>query len=88
MLLALALGDENVGGAEAADLADRALLMAQQRSLDPPAALEAPKTDSPELGLALARRPRGEGRKADRSEVELVGLEPTTSAMPWQRSPS
>jgi len=47
VLLALALGDENVGGAEAADLADRALLMAQQRSLDPPAALKAAKADSP-----------------------------------------
>jgi hypothetical protein len=44
MLLALALRDESIGGAEAAELADRALTMASQdHSLDPPAALEAAK---------------------------------------------
>jgi hypothetical protein len=42
LLLALALRDEALGGAEAADLADRALILAREdRSLDPPAALEA-----------------------------------------------
>jgi hypothetical protein len=41
LLLALALRDESLGGAEAADLADRALTLIQEdRSLDPPAALE------------------------------------------------
>jgi hypothetical protein len=44
VLLALALRDDTVGGAEAADLADRALELAQSNSaLDPPAALEAAK---------------------------------------------
>jgi hypothetical protein len=43
VLLALALGDESVSGAEAVDLADRALTLARERSLDPPAALEAAK---------------------------------------------
>ncbi len=44
VLLALALRDDSVGGAEAAELADRALeLVAGDRSLDPPAALEAAK---------------------------------------------
>jgi hypothetical protein len=44
VLLALALRDESVGGAEAAELADRALeLAAGNRALDPPAALEAAK---------------------------------------------
>ena len=44
VLLALALRDESVGGAEAADLADRALELARGNSaLDPPAALEAAK---------------------------------------------
>ncbi len=43
VLLALALRDETVGGAEAADLADRALELARTRSLDPPAAIEAAK---------------------------------------------
>jgi hypothetical protein len=43
VLLALALRDESVSGAEAVDLADRALQIATQRSLDPPAALEAAK---------------------------------------------
>jgi len=44
VLLALALRDESVGGAEAADLADSALKLARaDRSLDPPAALEAAK---------------------------------------------
>jgi hypothetical protein len=42
VLLALALRDENVGGAEAADLADRALELTRgDAGLDPPAALEA-----------------------------------------------
>jgi hypothetical protein len=40
VLLALALRDESVGGAEAADLADRALELAQRKALDPPSALE------------------------------------------------
>jgi hypothetical protein len=44
VLLALALQDENVSGAEAPELAERALSLAQERSLDPPAALEAAKT--------------------------------------------
>jgi hypothetical protein len=44
VLLALALRDDTVGGAEAAELADRALELAQSNSaLDPPAALEAAK---------------------------------------------
>jgi hypothetical protein len=43
-LLALALSDENVGGAQAVEMADRALeLLRGDRSLDPPAALEAAK---------------------------------------------
>jgi hypothetical protein len=42
VLLALALRDESLGGAEAAELADRALALVQgDRALDPPAALEA-----------------------------------------------
>ena len=45
VLLALALGDDSVGGAEAAELADRALpLMTGDGALDPRAALEAAKT--------------------------------------------
>lgn len=43
VLLALALQDENVSGAEAPELAERALSLARERSLDPPAALEAAK---------------------------------------------
>lgn len=44
VLLALALGDENVSGAEAAELADRALELTRgDASLDPPAALQAAK---------------------------------------------
>ncbi len=44
VLLALALRDESIGGAEAAELADRALALASgERALDPPAALEAAK---------------------------------------------
>jgi hypothetical protein len=44
MLLALALRDDSIGGAEAVELADRALTMASEdHSLDPPAALEAAK---------------------------------------------
>jgi hypothetical protein len=44
VLLALALRDEEVGGAQAADLADRALeLVRGDSALDPPAALEAAK---------------------------------------------
>jgi hypothetical protein len=47
VLLALALGDEQVGGAEAAELADRALdLTRADATLDPPAALEAAKRAS------------------------------------------
>jgi hypothetical protein len=44
VLLALALRDESVSGAEAADLADRALQLTRgDATLDPPAALEAAK---------------------------------------------
>lgn len=44
VLLALALRDESIGGAEAALLADRALeLIHSDQTLDPPAALEAAK---------------------------------------------
>jgi hypothetical protein len=44
VLLALALGDETLSGAEAAEVADRALeLSSADHSLDPPAALEAAK---------------------------------------------
>jgi hypothetical protein len=43
-LLALALGDESLDGAQAAEVADRALeLVRGDRGLDPPAALEAAK---------------------------------------------
>jgi hypothetical protein len=46
VLLALALRDESVGGAEAAELADRALeLVRRGGGMDPPAALEAAKQD-------------------------------------------
>jgi hypothetical protein len=46
VLLALALRDESIGGAEAAELADRALeLVRRGGELDPPAALEAAKQD-------------------------------------------
>lgn len=46
VLLALALRDESIGGAEAAMLADRALELAHgDRALDPPAALEAAKAE-------------------------------------------
>jgi hypothetical protein len=46
VLLALALRDETLGGAEAAELADRALELAQgDRALDPPAALEAARRE-------------------------------------------
>ena len=46
VLLALALRDESLGGAEAAELADRALeLTRRSGGLDPPAALEAAKQD-------------------------------------------
>jgi hypothetical protein len=43
VLLALALRDESVSGAEAADVADRALALLQTKALDPPAAIEAAK---------------------------------------------
>jgi hypothetical protein len=44
VLLALALGDESLSGAEAAEVADRALELAKgDKALDPPAALEAAK---------------------------------------------
>jgi hypothetical protein len=47
VLLALALTDENVGGAEAAELADRALELTRgDAALDPPAALDAAKHSS------------------------------------------
>jgi hypothetical protein len=45
VLLALALRDEDITGAQAAELADRALQLTQgDASLDPPAALEAART--------------------------------------------
>jgi hypothetical protein len=45
VLLALALSDESLGGAEAAELADRALDLARaDAALDPPAALQAAKS--------------------------------------------
>ena len=47
VLLALALADEDTGGAEAADLADRALEIAREdRQLDPPAALAQARQES------------------------------------------
>jgi hypothetical protein len=47
VLLALALRDESLGGAEAADVADRAFELASgEQALDPPAALEAAKRES------------------------------------------
>ncbi len=47
VLLALALGDDSLGGAEAAEVADRAVeLVRADASLDPPAALEAAKRQS------------------------------------------
>jgi hypothetical protein len=47
VLLALALGDDSLGGAEAAEVADRAVeLVRADSSLDPPAALEAAKRQS------------------------------------------
>ncbi len=46
VLLALALADESVSGAEAAELTDRALpLTSGEGALDPPAALEAAKRE-------------------------------------------
>jgi hypothetical protein len=46
VLLALALADESLSGAEAAEVADRALaLSAGERALDPPALLEAAKRE-------------------------------------------
>ncbi len=47
VLLALALRDESIGGAEAAELADRALeLVIRTGGMDPPAALEAAKQEN------------------------------------------
>jgi hypothetical protein len=46
VLLALALRDDSIGGAQAAELADRALELAHaNQALDPPAALEAAKAE-------------------------------------------
>jgi hypothetical protein len=46
VLLALALGDESLSGAEAAEVVERALPLAtREGALDPPAALEAAKRD-------------------------------------------
>ena len=46
VLLALALRDESIGGAEAAEVADRALeLVRRGGGMDPPAALEAAKSE-------------------------------------------
>jgi hypothetical protein len=48
VLLALALRDESLGGVEAAELADRALELARgDAALDPPAALQAARTEGP-----------------------------------------
>lgn len=46
VLLALALRDDTVSGAEAAELADRALDLARTRMLDPPAAIAAAKGEA------------------------------------------
>jgi len=47
ILLALAQRDDTIGGAQAAELADRALALAQgDKALDPPAALEAAKQEA------------------------------------------
>jgi hypothetical protein len=47
ILLALALRDDTIGGAQAAELADRAVELAQEdTALDPPAALEAAKQEA------------------------------------------
>jgi hypothetical protein len=47
VLLALALRDQQLGGAQAAELADRALELARgDRALDPPAALEAARRET------------------------------------------
>jgi hypothetical protein len=47
ILLALALRDDTIGGAQAAELADRALELVQgENALDPPAALEAAKQEA------------------------------------------
>jgi hypothetical protein len=46
VLLALALQDADVGGAQAAEIADRAVELSQSKQLDPPAALEAAKQAS------------------------------------------
>lgn len=46
VLLALALGDDDVSGAEAPELAERAMTLVRERQLDPPAALEAAKEGS------------------------------------------
>lgn len=47
VLLALALRDDSLGGAQAAELADRALALARDdRALDPPAALRAAREQS------------------------------------------
>ncbi len=49
VLLALALRDESLSGVEAAEVADRALVLASgDKSLDPPTALEAAKQDRSE----------------------------------------
>ncbi len=48
VILALALGDEDIGAAEAVDLADRAVLLARSApELDPPAALSAARQAAP-----------------------------------------
>ncbi len=47
VLLALALRDDSISGAQAVDVAERALGLAQaDRTLDPPAALEAAKSET------------------------------------------
>ena len=47
VLLALALRDESIAGAQAAELADRAVtLLGENRGLDPPAALEQARSQS------------------------------------------
>ena len=57
VLLALALRDDSVGGAEAAELADRALELTRgNAALDPPAALEAAKHGSGDADRLLRQR--------------------------------
>ena len=80
VLLALALRDDDVGGAEAAELADRALELVPEQPAARPAGGarggEGQLSGRRRLGAAVNRR------------VELRGLEPLTFALPARRSPS